>query len=83
MSCGIAERERVGATRRCLRRVAQRGIDRPRPLVVLVSLPDGHDQARHVEVGTVEVMHLGIAQLVSGVIEPLVRRELKGPLELD
>ena len=42
---GIAERERVRARRRWLRRVAQRGVDRPRPFVVLVSLPDEQHQA--------------------------------------
>jgi len=43
---GIAERERVRARLRWLRRVAQRGVDRPRPFVVLVSLPDEQHQAR-------------------------------------
>ena len=43
---GIAERERVRARLRWLRRVAQRGVDRPRPFVVLVSLPDKQHQAR-------------------------------------
>src|SRR5215217_3183166 len=43
---GIAERERVRARLRWLRRVAQRRVDRPRPFVVLASLPDDHHQAR-------------------------------------
>jgi hypothetical protein len=43
---GIAERERVRARLRWLRRVAQRGVDRPLPFVVLVSLPDEQHQAR-------------------------------------
>jgi hypothetical protein len=37
---GVAERERVRPRLRWPRRVAQRGVDRPRPCVVLVSLPD-------------------------------------------
>jgi hypothetical protein len=37
---GIAERERVRARLRWLRRVAQRGVDRPCPFIVLPSLPD-------------------------------------------
>jgi hypothetical protein len=36
---GIAERERVRARRRWLRRVAERGVDRPRPFVVVATLP--------------------------------------------
>src|SRR5215207_10094923 len=43
---GIAEREGVRARLWWLRRVAQRRVDRPRPFVVLVSLPDDHRQAR-------------------------------------
>ena len=44
---GIAERERVRARRRrWLRRVAQRGVDRQRPFVVLAALPDEQHQAR-------------------------------------
>ena len=36
---------------------------------------------RHVEAGGVEAMHLGVAQLVADVVEPLGRRQLAGPLE--
>ena len=43
---GIAERKRVRASLRWLHRVAQRGVDRPRPFIVLVSLPDEQHQAR-------------------------------------